>query len=930
MKPRRADTMRHPAIALALFACLILPAIGSAPARADGPGVVLRVVNDAPYQVKIAAAGSSNCWTDGKLGTGVIIPGGQTRDISSNASTDLFGCLINADRYRGIGIWVADAKGAWAEPVLSAQATPLQGQFQLTYDAVPGLFTLQNIPERWLPARPEQKGGSGPGGMICVAGPFGTARLRPPILAIHISTDPMACHSQAPKIEVRLPDDLPLPSGRAARPALAKAGSPPGGAVPPQVRLGSGGAEILNLFDVARTLCEWTGPTPRWSDRACADITNERKWDLDNVTDSVRSLKPVNPVVPIVGERLVDGPFRKDNGTEKDGELAYEYSLTQGERTTTETKHGFKKGFEIGGGAKFKVKLVELGVDLKGKFEWNDETTKATETNTEVSRTLTDSTTAAPGGTTYAYVFQGNADLAFNFTADLTAGEPGVAQPVRTPLARALGISPARIQPCLGYLIGPGERNSLLAYGGRLLAQGYSAEDPRLSPPRKALIRAVTGFSTSAGDRCPGWPEGYPAAWAFKGETSVRMRAAAPAQIPWATGMGEIRTCSYFISFSGREAAVDVNPCLGKAQGSGARAPRSAAPQTLAGNSGSNLLIAAPGGGVDTLRAGSGAYDVLQGAAGRQRLFGGGGRDYLIGKGGPDLLFGGAGDDSADGGAGNDRIRDDEGHNVGRGGPGNDRLASAGSARGGLFGGPGRDRLTLRGDGPVVLLGGRGDDLYRLVGNARAARAVEFGDEGVDTVLTPHSSTLPPNVERGVVAGRRGIALRGGDGSQELVGGPGGDRLVGGSGGDRLRGRGGDDLLELGDDGFDIAAGGAGADTFVPIARPASAPLGEHPRFGVPPTANLITDFEPAVGDRLVLRGSSYGRAVRALARRPLPRDGSNPPPRGTRPQLLFARKGSLLRIDPDGTGPRVAEVVAILAGWRTLPLAGVRFEPGR
>ena len=86
------------------------------------------------------------------------------------------------------------------------------------------------------------------------------------------------------------------------------------------------------------------------------------------------------------------------------------------------------------------------------------------------------------------------------------------------------------------------------------------------------------------------------------------------------------------------------------------------------------------------------------------------------------------------------------------------------------------------------------------------------------------------------------------------------------------------------------------------------------------PTANLIKDFSPAAGDRLVLKAANYGPEVLALRNRMIVRDGANPQPQGTAPQLLFAGQGSLLRFDPDGEGPMVAYVIAILRGFDHLP----------
>jgi hypothetical protein len=56
-------------------------------------------------------------------------------------------------------------------------------------------------------------------------------------------------------------------------------------------------------------------------------------------------------------------------------------------------------------------------------------------------------------------------------------------------------------------------------------------------------------------------------------------------------------------------------------------------------------------------------------------------------------------------------------------------------------------------------------------------------------------------------------------------------------------------------------------------------------------------------------------------------RQGANPSARGTQPQLLFARRGSLLRYDRDGSGPQAPVVVAILRGHDRLPLRAIEIR---
>ena len=182
-------------------------------------------------------------------------------------------------------------------------------------------------------------------------------------------------------------------------------------------------------------------------------------------------------------------------------------------------------------------------------------------------------------------------------------------------------------------------------------------------------------------------------------------------------------------------------------------------------------------------------------------------------------------------------------------------------------------------------------------------------------------------IERAVAARGARVTISAEDGDQTLVGGRRGDRLAGGPGTDRLVGRAGADELRLGEWGFDRATGGAGADAFTPLGTPPRVPLpdGFNPRF--PPTAHLISDLRPGRGDRIFLNRSSFGREVSKLAKRMVVREGASPNPRGRRPQLLFARRGSLLRFDVDGKGELPSQVVAILAGFDHLPVRAIKVQ---
>jgi len=942
----------RPARALPAIVGLALAtlAVLAAPALAGDVPIDLKVTNATQVPLQIVPGGGSRCWHNENFDhyeQRTVSPG-QTRTMRSYARQDL--PCVNGDHYRGLDIFVQYGDGSWHNPIAESdtfRANSGPWQFELAYDVSfaggeQAPFQLRGMFDRWFPINAGQRGTSGLGGLICISGVEAHDGPNPRTIEMRVTSNIAQCANQPDQVTSEFtynpkstrtaaptPSDEPLPKSVA----------------PPRVSLGAG-PEIVDFFDIARAVCDWAHPDPRWNDRGCDQIGNPEKWDLHNVSADVRNMTQLNPLVPITGVTLIDGPFRKDNFTDRPGELKYTYKVKQGESQETETVKGFKKTFGIEGGVSRKIgDLAKLDLKLSGEFEWNDETNQTQKKDSTIQRSIDDSTETEPHGTTRVYVFQSHTDLDFHFAVDLSAGLPNTAQAVRTPVARALGISSSRIQPCIGLLTAESEPNSIISFGNWLHSQGYSPESVNVTSSQATYLRALPGFITGSSDLCPGWREPYaekfPAAVSFKGETAVRLHAGGPAEIGYAPkGPLELRICSFFDPAGKQNDEPNPHPSgdpcvsedkgkqtLERPQGSVVGPEDANAAGVSTGGSGSELIIAAAGGRTDTLIGGAGKFDLLQGAAGRQRMFGGAGEDFLSGEGGDDLLVGGGGDDSLEGGAGRDVLRDDAGHNSLHGGAGNDRLLSSGKAESGLYGDAGDDTLTLRGSGRSIMLGGQGDDTYRVSDGASAARAVEFAGEGTDTMLTDRSATLPPNVERGVAATARGISLSAGDGGQELIGGAGSDTLDGGPGADSLRGRGGNDTLLIGNQGFDIASGGKGADRFVVDTKPVLQPVGIKFKPKGPVSASEIRDLRPGQGDRLVLRASSFGPEVCALRRHMVVRQGANPSARGKQPQLLFGRRGSLLRYDRDGSGPQAPVVVAILRGHDRLPRRAIEIR---
>jgi Ca2+-binding RTX toxin-like protein len=150
--------------------------------------------------------------------------------------------------------------------------------------------------------------------------------------------------------------------------------------------------------------------------------------------------------------------------------------------------------------------------------------------------------------------------------------------------------------------------------------------------------------------------------------------------------------------------------------------------------------------------------------------------DVLHGNGGNDTLLGEGGNDVLDGGLGNDMLD---------GGPGADSMA----------GGPGNDIYVIDDPGDSV---------------------TEAPSEGFDTVQTPFTRTIDPNVERLVLIGAGDIDASGSSGSDTLVGNLGNNVLDGGRGGDSLTGGAGDDTYKV-DSGLDQVTelAGQGTDTII-------------------------------------------------------------------------------------------------------------------
>lgn len=246
---------------------------------------------------------------------------------------------------------------------------------------------------------------------------------------------------------------------------------------------------------------------------------------------------------------------------------------------------------------------------------------------------------------------------------------------------------------------------------------------------------------------------------------------------------------------------------------------------------------------------GLGGNDTVSGLAGDDDLSGGDGADTMFGGDGNDRLDGGAGVDDLTGNAGDDtyvvdNVNDlvNEAAGVGSGTDtvlssvsyslnGNvEQLTLTGTAalngngnglNNVLVGNSGKNFLNGR-TGADQMIGGVGNDSY-VVDNV-GDTVIESAGEGIDSITTVISLTLPTAVERLTLSGTGNIdgtgnglanVLIGNSGDNALSGAGGHDRLMGGAGNDKLTGGIGNDRLtgELGADSFVYAGSGNGVDT---------------------------------------------------------------------------------------------------------------------
>jgi Ca2+-binding RTX toxin-like protein len=294
-----------------------------------------------------------------------------------------------------------------------------------------------------------------------------------------------------------------------------------------------------------------------------------------------------------------------------------------------------------------------------------------------------------------------------------------------------------------------------------------------------------------------------------------------------------------------------------------------AGPDILTGGSGndvyyvgvSDTVVEAANGGVDTVNAsvsytltanvenltltgtsglsgtGNSLNNVITGNSAGNLLSGGGGVDTLIGGGGNDIYELNSSADTVveAAGGGTDTVDIAASYTLGANvenlsltgtaaitGTGNELANSliGNSGANTLIGLAGNDTLN-GGPGIDQLVGGTGDDTYVLGSDADIV--VEAAGQGIDTVTSAISYTLPDNVENLTLTSSSAVSgtgnalanvLTGNSVATTLTGGDGDDTLNGGGGVDRLVGGAGNDTYVLGSDAdVVVESAGQGTDT---------------------------------------------------------------------------------------------------------------------
>ena len=196
---------------------------------------------------------------------------------------------------------------------------------------------------------------------------------------------------------------------------------------------------------------------------------------------------------------------------------------------------------------------------------------------------------------------------------------------------------------------------------------------------------------------------------------------------------------------------------------------------------------------------GNALVNVLTGNSGSNRLDGGAGADTMAGGAGNDTYVVDASGDRITelAGEGTDTVESSLSYVLGANLEnltltGTDDINATGNELDNLLLGNDGANLIDGGAGVDTMFGGAGNDTY-VVDSADDV-VVEDAVNGMDTVRSSVSYTLPLNLENLVLAGSASINATGNDAANQITGNSGNNRIDGGQGADRMAGGAGDDL----------------------------------------------------------------------------------------------------------------------------------------
>lgn len=928
MSPLRRARRRAGFFICSLFAGLVL---WCAPASAS-EGVHTTLVNDTSYPIQLQWTGDLGCWNaDAFASPYTTVAAHGSAALYSSIKTSGGSCAFTfgdggTNAWIYLGLFFEQPDGAWTEPISSSQDNIDTSVFsssyyapKLYYNTDTGAVSFVSVPpdDVWFPASPTLGGSSGDG-LFCIniVYPSGESTFDE---TVYVEPE-QTCASTSTASAARA-TAVPIGAARSARSTPAR---------PQPTAHAAQATGVLDLEQLFQGACELLDPSSQ-----CSSLTDASLWNLSNVSSDVTSVTAqTSPSTGYGWGSLNPAYFEFENDTDQTGSSSYSFSGTEGEEDSTSTT----TGLTIGNAITFGIDGVSP-VNDTASLDLDFSSTSTQDIGSYTSTSVGSTVDTSPDSTTYLYGFQGTANQAFDYSADLTFGDQsGNAEPVTTPVPAVFGYSPAQAQPCIGYLVGNAAvTGSLLQLYDQALADGYTASDPNLNSEEVDFLSAGASL-TSSSAACPGFPSSssssspnFASGAGFDGTGTATLAAlGGGGESSWDPDLQGIMTCAYSTTVSGASSDPD-NPCLSTTTSSSST-PNARAAQAgqdpgavvmakhhrrharLVGPNRSVLMI----GGRDdhdTLITGDGEFNVIRGGRG-ETLIAHGRNDVLFGGPGRTRLVAGSGFDTLNAGSGDDVLTANAGHGILRGGAGDDTFNLGPHARYTAVGGSGSSTFNVRGS-LAQLLGGKGDNRFRLLGSGKAPDIVEPPHSGIGTLLSERSLTVPLNIQVARAIGRRAVTLTGVGTTRELIGGPGRTRLIAGPGDERLIGGRGSTTFVFSRGGRDSATGGTGRNRFILAGTPTytgrSHAGGRSPKASSG-DADQITNFDPA-RDRLILHASDFG--ARLLSDRLTLMEGDSPRPSARVPTLLFDLRRGMLSFDPDGTGPKDRKVIVTLRHFR-------------